>query len=251
MDLLQYLDKHPIGGAFLLWVIFFLIIVTSGIVRFIQNAPPLLQISIAYSLLSMLAIVLLVRFNWWKKVGFSTLGKRYDLQLYVVPLVVAFLSLPEGIKVSEFSTITIFALFTFLVGFTEETFFRGFILTTLRPIGAIGSVLISALLFGLPHLLNAIGGLWDPLFTLVDTGAVIGIGVTFAALYIRTGTIWPLIGIHAFIDFTALITQGGLAVPAQPWEALILTALVGIILLAYGLYLIRPSQTNRKKFAMS
>jgi membrane protease YdiL (CAAX protease family) len=210
MGLQQYLNEHPLSGAFIFWIVFISVTIISGTIRFVQNASPIAQISSAYSVLMVVGILLIVRLRWWRETGFTTIGKRDDLLLYILPLIVAFLSVPSGVKVNDPSTLALIAGFTFLVGFTEETFFRGLILNTLRPLGPMRAASISALLFGLPHLLNAISGVWDPMFTLVDSLAAIGIGVTFASLFIRTKTIWPLIGLHALIDFTALITQGGL-----------------------------------------
>ena len=112
-----------------------------------------------------------------------------------------------------------FAALTLIVGFAEETFFRGLILTTLLPTGAIRAVILSSLLFAAPHLLNIIGGLWDPAFTLVDSIAAFGLGITFAAIRLRTGSIWPVIGIHAFFDFTSLVSLGGITVTAQSLQS--------------------------------
>ena len=132
-----------------------------------------------------------------------------------------------------------FAVFSLIVAWSEEAFFRGLILQTLLPAGIRIAIIISALLFGLPHLFNFLGGLWDPQFVIANAIAAFGIGVTFAALVIRIGTIWPPVMIHALVNFTALISLGSLVVPVQTPLQLALTVSAGVVLTVYGLYLMR------------
>lgn len=228
--------------ALLLWGLFLSIIIFWGELGLFPGASDIGQVTGVYAVLSCAALVLLTGLRWWKRAGLTTPGRIQHLPLYLIPFLVALLSLPENPSTAGPSTVVSFAILTLLVGFAEEVFFRGLILGSLRPLGTVNAVLISAFLFGLPHLLNAVGGTWDPLFTIADTFAALGIGVTFAALAIRTGTIWPLIGIHALIDFTALLTHGSIVVPAQPVGVLVVTVAVGVVLVVYGLYLIRPRQ---------
>ena len=83
-----------------------------------------------------------------------------------------------------------------------------------RP--ALYSVLISALLFGLAHLANIVN---QP----QGVGAIIGqtvyagfIGVGFAACYLVTRSILPLILIHAAINFMSFLTESGQAPDVFP-----------------------------------
>ena len=132
-----------------------------------------------------------------------------------------------------------FAALTLVIGFAEETFFRGLILNTLLPTGTIHAVVLSSFLFAILHFLNIIGGTWDPLFTIVDSVAAFGLGITFAAIRLRTGSIWPLVGIHALFDFTSLISLGGINVPAQSPRVLFTSVFFGIVFVVYGLFLLR------------
>jgi hypothetical protein len=93
--------------------------------------------------------------------------------------------------------------------------------------------------FALPHLLNVLGGTWDPAFTVVDTVAAFGLGFTFAALRIRSGSIWPLVGIHALFDFTSIVAIGGVEVHAQSLPLLVSSVAIGTAFVVYGLFLLR------------
>jgi membrane protease YdiL (CAAX protease family) len=240
----QNIDRNPVRSAILFWGLLILLNILAGFVALVRQLTPLQLVTFADIMVGIAGIFLIAGLLWWRRAGFTTLGRRRDFVLYLLPIGVAFLSLTEGTATAEVSVILTFALFALVVGFAEETFFRGLILQSLRPVGVFGAVLGSAVLFGLPHLLNAVGGIWDPVFTIGDTFAAFGIGVTFAALVLRTGTIWPVILIHALIDFTALIAQGTLVVQAQSFGEIMVTVGVGVVMTIYGLYLIRDRKTD-------
>jgi uncharacterized protein len=84
-----------------------------------------------------------------------------------------------------------------LVAFFEEILVRGIVLKALeRPLGSVGAVLVSALIFGLAHIPNA-GATW--LSTLNATIA----GVMFGAAFVATGRLWLCIALHLGWNFTA------------------------------------------------
>ena len=87
---------------------------------------------------------------------------------------------------------------TLLIGlwgpFTEEVFFRGFVLAAMLPVmGPLRATLLSAGIFALAHL---------------DAGTLIPIfvtGIILAWLYIRTRSLWPSITAHAAQNMLALV----------------------------------------------
>lgn len=108
----------------------------------------------------------------------------------------------------------LFVLSMLMIGVAEEITFRGVIATLLfRQYGKTTSgvwfcVIASGILFGCPHLINAIGG--GSAFTgvLVQAVSAVGSGMVFTAMYYRTRTIWVPILLHAWIDFAGLIVSG-------------------------------------------
>jgi membrane protease YdiL (CAAX protease family) len=200
------------------------------------------QVALGDLVLAIIGIFLVIRLRWWAKAGFTKGIKRADAPLFILPAAVSLLSLSGGIRVSSVVTLLTFTVVTLVIGFAEETYFRGLILTSLLPTGVFRAAIISSFFFAAPHLLNTIGGVWDPSFAIVDSVAAFGLGFTFAALRMRTESIWPLIGIHALFDFTSLITLGGLAVPTQSSQVLITSVIVGIGFTAYGIFLLRGSK---------
>jgi len=235
----RFTARRPYPGAVLFILLFFLLSLIGGGVAVSITRDPVFLLTLSYLIIGTGAVLLLSGLGWWKKAGFTTFGRRRDIALYLLPTVIALFSLTEGISVNGWRDVALFAIFSLIVAWTEEAFFRGLILQTLLPAGIRIAVIFSAILFGLPHLLNALGGLWDPLFVIANTIAAFGIGITLAALVIRTGTIWPPVLIHALVNFTALLSLGSLVVPVQTPLQLALTVSAGVVLAVYGLYLIR------------
>lgn len=92
----------------------------------------------------------------------------------------------------------LWVLMSFTAGFCEESVFRGYLITRIRLLGKFSSwtvpVIISSLLFGIPHLYQGFAG-----------AVVITIlGAIFAVSFIRYKTIWPAIIAHFFLDFLNL-----------------------------------------------
>ncbi|MBE4909216.1 CPBP family intramembrane metalloprotease [Bacillus luteolus] len=86
---------------------------------------------------------------------------------------------------------------SFTAGFTEEVLYRGFIIYVLfyfMPNISIWLTLIfSALVFGLAHTYQGVGGV-------VRTGII---GLLFGMMYVTIGSILPLIVLHFLIDWAA------------------------------------------------
>ena len=230
---------RPYRAALFFWILFFLFNVMGGIIGFPLLGEPALLVTLAALVTAAGGLFMVWYLGWWQRAGYAFLGRIADLPLYLLPAAVAFLPLFEVTTPTSSGTVAIFVILSLVVALAEETFFRGLILQSLRPAGVLPAVLVSSLLFALPHLLNSLGGMWDPVFTLVDTFAAFGIGIVFSALVLRTGTIWPPIVLHALINAIGFSVLGSLTVPPQSPEQLAATVVAGVVMAAYGLFLLR------------
>jgi membrane protease YdiL (CAAX protease family) len=230
---------HPYRATLFFWILFFLFNIMGGIIGFPLLGEPALLVTLASLVTAAGGLFMVWYLGWWQRAGYVFLGRIADLPLYLLPAAMAFFPLFEETASTPSGTVALFVILSIVVALAEETFFRGLILQSLRPAGALVAVLVSSLLFALPHLLNTLGGIWDPVFTLVDTFAAFGIGIAFSALVLRTGTIWPPIVLHALINAIALSSLGSLTVPPQSPEQLAATIIAGVVLAAYGLFLLR------------
>ena len=82
-------------------------------------------------------------------------------------------------------------------GFCEEVLYRGFFLWYLMTwLPASAAVGISAVVFGVAHIYQGLGGV----IKAVVAGAVFGVA------YLLTGSLWVPILLHATVDVTSLLT---------------------------------------------
>lgn len=147
--------------------------------------------------------------------------------------------------------IILFILLYLAVGFMEEIVFRGATLSILLNKWG-GSrkkifwvVLLSNLAFGSLHIVNLIMGRR----TLLSTGAQVlygtFFGVFFAACFLRNKSIWPVIFGHALFDLCGNFSN--ISVGSQTfnqvmeltWQDALVSTLITLPLLVYGLVLLR------------
>lgn len=95
-----------------------------------------------------------------------------------------------------------------LVALNEELFFRGVLLDMLGPLGTRRAVTWSAIAFGASHLVNLVAGSYPP-FVVMQVAATTGGGVALAAIRLRSGSLWPVLGVHLVVDWIAVSTLTG------------------------------------------
>jgi hypothetical protein len=78
----------------------------------------------------------------------------------------------------------------------------------LGPLGLRRAVAWTALLFGCSHLVNLVAGAYPP-FTAMQVAATTAGGVAFAAIRVRSGSLWPLLLLHVAIDVVAIAMLTG------------------------------------------
>lgn len=97
---------------------------------------------------------------------------------------------------------TAWAVPMLLVGFAEESWFRGYLLQTLsRGIGFWGAAAVTTLVFGGLHLLKA-----DENF--IDIFNIMALGLVMCFAIKRTGSLWLPIGFHSAFDFMQFFVIG-------------------------------------------
>lgn len=131
---------------------------------------------------------------------------------------------------------------TALVAVSEELMFRSVLLQGLLDRHAIWpAVLISSLLFGVVHTFNAWasgdfgGALWQSLAASLQ-------GVGYAAICLRTRSVWPMVVVHGLWDF-ALVTSALAAASTGEGSVLPFAAVLAVLpLCLYGVFLLRGSR---------
>jgi uncharacterized protein len=201
---------------------------------------PLLSLDLPMLLLNALfAAILIGVMRWWKETGFNALSQWKNLRFLLIPLVL--LIGPTLFLQPQFPSLDraiILVIVTLLIGFQEEAIFRGVLLRTFMPRGALQAVLISAVLFGIIHANSFLVGR-DPMFVLSQIVASFLGAIGLGALRIRMNTIVPLILLHAFNDFLQFSATCGLEAGEVASYIPILKIGISGLMALYGLYLLR------------
>ncbi len=176
--------------------------------------------------------------------GLFELG--YVLVSYVPNLIDGSLSLKPLTWVIIITSLT--------AGIKEEFLFRGVIVSTLLRQWKdrnmfLQATLVSGIVFGLIHATNVLAGA-DPMQTLFQVIASVGVGIFFAAVYIRCGSILLCMFYHVLHDIIAIAAESNVAengimyAKALSWGDAFSLAL-SFVLAAAGLWLIRGAKTEQ------
>lgn len=137
------------------------------------------------------------------------------------------------------------------IGFVEEICMRGFVQNELMnffgegKIAVLKSIILSAVLFGILHLLNFNKGIYGEIAQVAYASFI---GLAFGATLYLTKRIYPLMLIHALIDFFSKFDEIGVANPVvgqQTARGCIVLILLLSPYLFYGLFLFSKIKTQK------
>ncbi len=209
---------------------------------------------IAYSILAVTTAVLLQRLKWWQAAGFQQPSRWYVWLLFWLPALPLVLNWIGGSKLADIEPwrIGAFLIVSLLVGFAEEGIFRGLMIQALSLKGLWTAALVSSLLFGLAHSFNFVIG-ENPqgvALQLVYTTTIYGFAS--AALVIYTKTIWPIVGIHALVDFDAWLRAGtSLNTTGVTFGDIFITVVGGTLAIGYGVVLLILADRSQRRLSLS
>jgi uncharacterized protein len=217
----------------------------------LRDVPPVQMEFLAEMAMTLMVIGLLVLLNGWGRVGFRALRSVKDLRLYwipVVPLIPVLGAVVAGMSRMHPRDIALLLALACLIGFVEEVSFRGLILQALASRGVWRAAVISSILFGLMHLQNLLFGA-DLVATVLQIAYATAMGFGFASVTLRTGSIWPLVAIHALIDFAGFVTSGGTVIDSLTGTDVAVYALYIVAFTGYGVFNMRAMKRSRENIA--
>lgn len=242
--LTRFAELHPHGFVAILEAVVVLVYLLVGTIAYFLRLSNMVLYGLANFVLTLIVIALLTRLGWWKTVGFKPLRRWGDLLYFLIPLVPMVLNFIPGVQIESIAYVTGVLVVTLMVGFAEETIFRGLMLQALKPFGHWRAVIITALLFGLTHALNALTGK-SPLESVLQIGYAVAIGFAYAALTLKKDVIWPLVLTHFLTDFVYFIQKPGFSFESF-WQSFIVISLtVGFT--AYGIFLMRQKSQHHAR----
>lgn len=175
-----------------------------------ENAFKSAVLSLVLGSVFLIAFLAYVRWDWiWRDAGRLSMGPF----LWVLPtvMVVGLLLRLAGVDWGEIDGGVVLAIFLagLLVGFAEETLFRGIFLRSMRVDGRgeAAAAVTTTVAFGLFHLPNILVGAGAGAFAQVVIAALSGFGLYLA----RRGFGWilPAMVLHAFWDMSTFAAGVG------------------------------------------
>lgn len=132
-----------------------------------------------------------------------------------------------------------------LIGYVEEVIFRGFLFKALIPKdGVVISVIISAVTFGIGHIVNLFAGQAD-LETVIQVFFAIGWGFIFTMVFYKSGSLIPCVIAHGLVDAFSKFA----AEETSMMTGKIYMAATIVVAIAYCLYLKRLTDRGDAKTA--
>ena len=181
----------------------------------------------------------------WDDVGFVPADGLKALRLMWLPLVYVgvFAGVIAAVGVPPASAVLFILINTLFVGISEELMFRGILFAGLRSrLPLWPSIWTCSAIFGLIHILNALQT-GHVTLAILQAIAAFMTGMMFMALRLRTGSLYPVILLHAAWDCMSLMavvkTGGGLPAGEVVPPAIYAAPLVVLPNLIYALYLLR------------
>lgn len=137
-----------------------------------------------------------------------------------------------------------------LVGFLEELIFRGFLYKGIAKKNENRAVVISALTFGIGHIVNLFNG-YDILGAAVQIVYAVLVGFVLVFIFKRTGSLLHCIGFHSLNNILTGFTTWKVITDLTGSETttLLIDCILGIVILgAYLLYILKcvPAREEQK-----
>jgi membrane protease YdiL (CAAX protease family) len=208
-SLRRLMAHHPYISVLALTIIFLLVAELLALILRWMQLPFLSAILIRESLLVIVIAVLITIPGWWSEAGFTRGFDRHTPIICLGAIILIglpLLALPVLLTGESPSSLTVVMAIAvaLLVGVVEEGLFRGLMGCILLPEGILVYVILSSMLFAAVHLANLLSGL--PLsYVIAQMILALGSGILFAAIRLRTGSIWPTILLHAVHDVVGLL----------------------------------------------
>ena len=225
----------------------------------IESYQTHMGLGIGANIILIIVSVFFIKKNGLLKIAGIKGTKLKRWYLLVFPLV--FLVLLNVLLMDDINTDILFPNILFLllycisIGFAEELSIRGFLQSHLiQYLGntkknIIFSIFAASLFFGLLHLLNFDKGMYGEVSQVFFATFI---GVMFGVVLVITKRIYPLIIVHALIDFAAKTDATGLPIKEKISQSMsienaVLSVLLTVPCLLYGLFLMKKYRLITEK----
>lgn len=125
--------------------------------------------------------------------------------LWFLPLaVMSCTNLKDGVMLSAPVSLSVLMAVNLAVGgYVEELIFRGFLFRAMAKENLTSAVAVSAITFGLGHIVNLLNTA-DTLGVLLQVAYAIAIGFLYTVIVYKGGSLWPCIASHMFVNASSV-----------------------------------------------
>ena len=156
----------------------------------------------ALALIAVLATLFIKTGRLEEKYGLHAWPKEGKRFLFFLPMfVLATGNLWGGVAVAYSGMAQVYAVLSMLlVGYVEEVLFRGFLFKALlKKDGPRPAIIISAVTFGIGHIVNLLAGQAN-LETVMQVIFAVAWGFIFTFAFYKSGSLWPCVVVHGLVN---------------------------------------------------
>ena len=225
----KFYETKPVLFA-ILWIVIYVVLVAPLRGSYGDGSLQMLLGLVAVSA----ALLAMIRFlGIEKELGMTRWLQNGKALLWLLPMwVLSTGNLWGGVGLRYAGINTLMAVLSFLlVGVVEEIVFRGFLFNGMRRTGKLPvAVVVSALTFGMGHIVNLLTG-HATTETLVQMIFAVSWGFMFTFAYLKGGSLLPCIAIHSLIDVLSVFARDNVV---AHWIIIVATVAAALV---YCLYL--------------
>lgn len=202
----SFSQNHPVLTVIIIEVLLLLAVFAAGAYATIKELSYTSPVLISFIPIALVLMVYFTSKKKWNALGFHKLSSipANDWVYYSPLLLILIVISLKGMRDISASEVLFFIFFTLLVGFVEESIYRGLILKTLLPKGIKTAVITSSILFAVTHVLNVLSG-QDAFQTILQIVYALLIGAVLALLMVKNKNIIPLILFHFLHNFVQFV----------------------------------------------
>jgi membrane protease YdiL (CAAX protease family) len=224
----KFYETKPVLFA-VLWIAIYVVLVAPLRGSYGDGSLQMLLGLVAISAV-LLAVIRLLGIE--KELGMTRWLRNGKRLLWLLPMwVLSTGNLWGGVGLRYDGITTVMAVLSFLlVGVAEEIIFRGFLFNGMRRTGSLTvAVVVSAITFGMGHIVNLLTG-HATMETLVQIVFAVAWGFLFTFAYLKGGSLLPCIAIHGLIDVFSVFARDN---EIAHWAYIAATVAVAVIFCLY------------------
>ena len=225
----KFYETKPVLFA-ILWIVIYVVLMAPLRGSYGDDSLQMLLGLVAVSA-ALLAVIRLLGIE--KELGMTRWLQNGKALLWLLPMwVLSTGNLWGGVGLRYAGINSLMAVLSFLlVGVVEEIVFRGFLFNGMKRTGKLPvAVVVSALTFGMGHIVNLLTG-HATMETLVQVLFAVAWGFLFTFAYLKGGSLLPCIAIHGLIDAFSVFSRDS---QIADWTYIVATVAAALV---YCLYL--------------